>query len=158
MDFRRRHHTAFLGNRLVTGQPSLTTTNTLTMRKQKASDRRTRRMQRGEDVAVDVSSRTITSSPMAAASWQHKKLAPTRPRQQSRAGRGRARKRSNLYNTLSSYHGHFLSLLTAEYRAEVGWLKARIPSRFGAESLSRCEPMTFNAGQTILTLLVARPN
>jgi regulator of nonsense transcripts 1 len=116
---------AFLGNRLVTGQPFPTTTNTLTMRKQKASDRRTRRMQKGEDVAVDVSSRTITSSPMAAASWQHKKLAPTQ-RQQSRAGRGRARKRSNLYNTLSSYHSHFLSLLTAEYRAEEEEVLGRI--------------------------------
>lgn len=109
----------FLGNHVVAEHCSLTD-NTLTMRKQKASDRRTRRMQRGEDVVTDISSKTMTTSPMATSSWQHKKISPTRPRQQNRGGRGRARKRSNLYNTLSSYHGNFLSLLTTEYRAEVG--------------------------------------
>ena len=123
----------------------LTSTATLTMRKQKASDRRTRRMQRGEDVAVDaVSSNTITNSPMALAGWQHKTLTSTAAPRQSRGGRGRSRKRSNLYNTLSSYHGNFLSLLTDEYRAEVRCSSLpmdldtkRYQSRFGAPNLSR---------------------
>ena len=94
----------------------------LTMRKQKASDRRTRRMQRGEDTVVDAqpiqSAMQLISSPMESAGWQHKKLHSKSP-QRHTAGRGRSRKRSNLYNSLSSYHGHFLSLLTSEYRAEV---------------------------------------
>ena len=108
----------FLGNR-ITPTEHHSSTATLTMRKQKASDRRTRRMQRGENVAVDISSKTLTSSPMASAGWQHKKISNTVTPTRQQHGRGRARKRSNLYNTLSSYHGNFLSLLTAEYRAEV---------------------------------------
>lgn len=96
----------------------------LTMRKQKASDRRTRRLQRG-----DVSSRideslspllTQQSSPLANAAWTHKQL----PVEQnaiaapSSRGRGRSRKRLQYYNTVSSYHNDFLTLLTEEYRAE----------------------------------------
>lgn len=101
---------------ITTEHPS--SSNTLTMRKQKASDRRTRRMQRGEEVD-GLSSRTMTKSPMALAGWQHKKISTPSPERPRRHGRGRSRKRSNLYNTLSSYHGNFLNLLTAEYRAEV---------------------------------------
>jgi hypothetical protein len=102
---------------IVTERQSTMTATMLTMRKQKASDRRTRRMQRGEDAVIETP--TITSSPMALAAWQHKTLTKNTASATQTGGRGRSRKRSNLYNTLSSYHTNFLSLLTAEYRAEV---------------------------------------
>lgn len=109
----------FHGNIMAERQSTMAATM-LTMRKQKASDRRTRRMQRGDDAVVEP--QTLTSSPMALARWQHKTLtkntATIRASPQT-GGRGRSRKRSNLYNTLSSYHGTFLSLLTAEYHSEV---------------------------------------
>lgn len=109
----------FHGNIMVERRSS-TAATMLTMRKQKASDRRTRRMQRGND-AVD-EPQTLITSPMALASWQHKtltKITATASPSPQTGGRGRSRRRSNLYNTLSSYHGTFLSLLTAEYHAEV---------------------------------------
>lgn len=103
----------------------------LTMRKQKASDRRTRRMQRGQvdgsnDTFQPLVERipsfppvpTMSNSPMASATWKHKSVA--RPvRKEKGVGRGRARKRSALYNSLASYQNKFLDLLTAEYQAEV---------------------------------------
>lgn len=115
----------------------------MTMRKQKASDRRTRRMQRGgEDLALqeiqDNIIKTITRSPMDVAEWNLKKqgrtLVPTststttseqQQQQQHKAtphGRGRSRKRLTLYNSLASYHTKFLRLLTVEYQAEVSQL------------------------------------
>lgn len=109
----------FHGNIMAERQSTMAATM-LTMRKQKASDRRTRRMQRGDDAVVEP--QTLTSSPMALARWQHKTLTKntaTIGASPQTGGRGRSRKRSNLYNTLSSYHGTFLSLLTAEYYAEV---------------------------------------
>ena len=105
----------------------------LYMRKQKASDRRTRRAQRGE-VAVaiqDVSSpslslsSTLTQSPMErVGQWKLKEVSttstsPPPATRRRQGGRGRSRKRSTLYNSISFYHDKFLDLLTAEYRAEV---------------------------------------
>ena len=101
----------------------------MTMRKQKASDRRTRRMQRGggEELALqetiqDNIIKTITSSPMDLAEWKYKKIRnsfPTPAAEQHKAhGRGRSRKRQTLYNSLASYHTKFLRLLTVEYQAE----------------------------------------
>ena len=102
---------------------------TLTMRKQKASDRRTRRLQRGlTETEQEVSMETVTTSPMQTAQWSLKKTTIATSKTTSPAaiesqlktgGRNRSRKRSTLYNSLSSYHSHFLQLLTAEYKAEV---------------------------------------
>ncbi len=99
--------------------------SSLSMRKQKASDRRTRRMQRGgEDIAQDLIlenlRNTITRNPMeVAGAWNIKQGGfPSQIREKT-GGRGRSRKRATLYNSLSSYHNKFFSLLTAEYRAEV---------------------------------------
>ena len=94
--------------------------STLEMRKQKASDRRTRRAQRGDMLTTDafVTPASITSSPMNGKSWNHKQtVQPLQPQQTG--GRGRSRKRSALYNSLSLYHNKFLRLLTEEYKQEV---------------------------------------
>jgi hypothetical protein len=97
----------------------------LTMRKQKASDRRTRRMQMGGDQIVqeqirDSLSQSITRSPMdSTGEWKFKKLI-IKPSQEKTGGRGRSRKRATLYNSLSSYHNNFFRLLTEEYQHEVG--------------------------------------
>ena len=96
----------------------------LTMRKQKASDRRTRRMQRGgDDIAQDMINeslqRTITTVPMT--QWNYKSRGNARQPliKEKTGGRGRSRKRSTLYHSLSSYHSKYFNLLTAEYKAEV---------------------------------------
>jgi hypothetical protein len=109
----------------------------MTMRKQKASDRRTRRMQRGsEELAQELirdnilrDSLTSNSSPLASrGAWNQKRgggMSIPPPQTMAAAmkdktgGRGRSRKRSILYTSLSSYHNKFLQLLTAEYLAEV---------------------------------------
>lgn len=89
------------------------------MRKQKASDKRTSRLQRGEEEVV-TNTETVTTSPMQTAQWEHKKtVTASFPLPVKTGGRNRSRKRSALYNSLSSYHTHFLQLLTAEYKAEV---------------------------------------
>ena len=98
------------------------TTSFLEMRKQKASDRRTRRLQRGDIAYAEELAKStvgaVTSSPMAGKAWRHKQThsmqAPV-----VTGGRGRSRKRSALYNSLSLYHNKFLSLLTEEYKQEV---------------------------------------
>lgn len=96
----------------------------LTMRKQKASDRRTRRMQMGGEQIVqelirDNLRQTITSSPMeTTGQWKYKKRI-VQPIREKTGGRGRSRKRATLYNSLSSYHNKFLRLLTDEYQHEV---------------------------------------
>jgi hypothetical protein len=99
--------------------------SSLSMRKQKASDRRTRRLQRGgEELAqgliLENLRNTITSSPMElAGAWSQKRGGfPSQAREKT-GGRGRSRKRATLYNSLSSYHNKFFTLLTAEYDAEV---------------------------------------
>lgn len=77
----------------------------------------------------------LTTSPMdKAGNWKSKKLSKSsttilnddlnrrsRSINNSRTavGRGRSKKRSTLYHLLSSYHDHFLQLLTMEYKAEV---------------------------------------
>jgi hypothetical protein len=119
---------------------------TLTMRKQKASDRRTRRLQRGDGEVLKQREfmGSVTSSPMQqAGSWSQKSLAATEPQaltdgnnKAAIGGRGRSRKRSTLYNTLASYHDKFFSLLTAEYRAEVSLVghRGRFMSHWHVES------------------------
>lgn len=142
----------FHGTSLVSSTPAPTavrrtaTASSITMRKQKASDKRTRKRQRGDFLvdeqavsaaAVVASATTLTSSPMSAAGpWQHKATtlplqlkqqdillessgaSGVRPKKKT-PGRGRSRKRSTLYNSLAFYHNKFLHLLTAEYQAEV---------------------------------------
>ncbi len=125
--------TQFCGKSLITSCPRqsssrISGTSVITMRKQKASNKRTRRLQReGKDGTDDISSlSSITSSPLATPiitnSWNYKAL-HSRSIQTSantnEKGRGRSRKRSLLYNSLSSYHSHFLKLITDEFLAEV---------------------------------------
>lgn len=104
--------------------------NVITMRKQKASNKRTRRLQRGGRDEFDMTAATgsdfMSSSlktPTATDSWDYKTLSPKNrnsfPSSSNEGGRGRSRKRSQLYNSLSSYHSHFLNLITAEFVAEV---------------------------------------
>jgi hypothetical protein len=115
----------------------------LFMRKQKASDRRTRRLQRGDEddtaqvlLTKSLTEKTITSSPMADAPWNFKSRGNQLQQiQQQPGGRGRSRKRSTLYNSLSSYHQKYLNLLTFEYQAEV--------REFVALSLFGCQIQRF---------------
>lgn len=95
----------------------------LFMRKQKASDKRTRRRQRGEitDDAIMAPS-SVTTSPMnAQGGWKQKTATRSAlvSSKQNTAGRGRSRKRSMLYTSLSFYQNKFMHLLQAEYKAEV---------------------------------------
>jgi hypothetical protein len=125
-----RLHTDYSSSKKFQYSSSKTTNAVITMRKQKASDRRTRRMQRGgEELVQDMirekltqSEITITSSPMdKKGKWKQRKLgtiAASDIREKTK-GRGRSRKRSILYNSLSCYHNKFLTLLTKEYLAEV---------------------------------------
>jgi len=113
---------SFHGATLRTYSPVISSA-TLTMRKQKASDRRTRRLQRGgEELIQEVMQQNlrVTQSPMdQTGQWRNKKK-PVRISEKT-GGRGRARKRATLYNSLSGYHNRFLQLLTKEYRAEVSY-------------------------------------
>jgi hypothetical protein len=140
-----RQPTVFMGSAVV--ERSFHTNNndayyshgSITMRKQKASDRRTRRRQRGE-IALDdapvlavtttTTLTTTTTNPMQNAAWKHKsgvmqsvQVAPTTAARRATpvtgGGRGRSRKRTTLYQTLQHYHSAFLHPLTAEYQAEV---------------------------------------
>ena len=112
-------------------------------RKQKASDRRTRRMQRGGNpttldmeraaatgfpIKDDVNKKTMTISPMQqAGQWGQKRINNNKhyfptvgSSSSSGGGRGRSRKRSQLYSSLATYQDKFLRLLMDEYRIEVG--------------------------------------
>jgi hypothetical protein len=97
----------------------------LSMRKQKASDRRTRRLQRGSDeiaqeMILENLKNTMTSSPMESVGvWNQKGGSISAQIKEKTGGRGRSRKRATLYNSLSTYHNKFFTLLTDEYRAEV---------------------------------------
>ena len=97
----------------------------LSMRKQKASDRRTRRLQRGSDeiaqeMILENLKNTMTSSPMESVGvWNQKGGSIAAQIKEKTGGRGRSRKRATLYNSLSTYHNKFFTLLTDEYRAEV---------------------------------------
>lgn len=97
----------------------------LTMRKQKASDKRTTRRQRNQVLESSSSSSTITVNipvtPLESGSWKQKTLSNVTNlgRENAIKGRGRSRKRETLYSNLSSYNNHFLELLTAEFLTEV---------------------------------------
>jgi hypothetical protein len=97
-------------------------------------------MQRGnpEEIAQDLirdnllrEGNVLTSSPMAKVGGWKQKSAPSKPvvnaSLEKTGGRGRSRKRSMLYNSLSAYHNKFLHLLTAEYKAEVSVWKTLMP-------------------------------
>ena len=101
----------------------------LTMRKQKASDKRTRRRQRGLDLEeTPTRIATITASPMQQGSWGKKNKRTLISASSTRnievrpttGGRQRSRKRSTLYNALSLYYNTFADQLLYEYKAEVG--------------------------------------
>ena len=138
----------FHGSQINNVNPTYTTSsqytprrisNGLVMRKQKASNKRTARRQRGniDEVtttftppSLSTSSSTtqiLNSSPMTKSQWKHKKIemrAAGIDTNNSAAanlggGRGRARKRLRLYNSLASYHSTFLDLISQEYQMEV---------------------------------------
>lgn len=133
-----RQSTSFLGNALVESSSyndDLRTTPStfLVMRKQKASDRRTRRRQRGE-IALEeapvtaVATSLITANhPMQGAVWKAKSgvsgvraaALQQQPPSTTSGGRGRSRKRTTFYQMLQHYHASFLNPLTSEYQAEV---------------------------------------
>ncbi|GKY92395.1 hypothetical protein MPSEU_000210400 [Mayamaea pseudoterrestris] len=108
----------------------------LFMRKQKASDKRTRRKQRGiltnDEIIGPI---TVTESPMEVTGpWRGKTIQPKHFRGVAPSikavtkigGRGRSRKRSTLYSSLSFYHNYFLKLLTLEYQVEEEEVLSRI--------------------------------
>ena len=133
----------FHGERLqLSNHDSRPSSSFIEMRKQKASDRRTRRMQRGgeeltqERIRENLSRRevTITSSPMTKkGEWKLRRQSNLMDAQIKSGVRGRSRKRSLLYNSLSLYHNKFLSFLTTEYKAEV--------SQIGREKNRPCESL-----------------
>ena len=102
----------------------------LTMRKQKASDKRTRRMQRNQKAVLEPGSESLPLhrsanyplTPLETSAWNHKSipLGSMQVPPAATGGRGRSRKRSTVYSNLASYHTQFLELLTAEFLAEVG--------------------------------------
>ena len=109
----------FCGRQVIHSSSSSCQISKLTMRKQKASDKRTRRAQRGQTLEAPlVSSSDLRSSPVGKA-WKYKSLDMPSPANVGYGGRGRSRKRSQVYNNLSSYHSHFLDLITEEFLAEV---------------------------------------
>lgn len=120
--FHGKHLASHLPPKLQQQHASTTGAASLTMRKQKASDRRTRRMQMGGDQIVqelirDNLRQTVTSSPMQqTGEWKQKKRQVKY--KENTGGRGRSRKRQTLYNGLSSYHNKFLKMLTDEYNHE----------------------------------------
>ena len=60
----------------------------------------------------------LRSSPVGKA-WKYKAVDMLPANNVGYSGRGRSRKRSQVYNNLSSYHSHFLDLITQEFVAEV---------------------------------------
>lgn len=137
---------SFLGSHIRSLQSYTTQRGTpssvITMRKQKASDKRTARMQRGQIDTTESSftppslstatttTQILSSSPMSNSKWKDKKIellaasgqnmnSVTAGVAASGGGRGRARKRLKLYNSLASYHSTFLELISAEYQMEV---------------------------------------
>ena len=97
----------------------------LIMRKQKASDKHTARMQRGQTLEQPtVSAQILSSGSFTKNAWKHKKIelraiGVNTNKQSVTGGRGRARKRMKLYNSLEGYHSRFLGLISEEYRMEV---------------------------------------
>lgn len=124
----RLHSSQFLGNNVNSfSQEGERSRNRMiiTMRKQKASNKRTTRLQRGNDDNSQVSTMDSLSSlatPTSTSSWNYKSVSPALLKNASNMndkGRGRSRKRSQYYSSLSAYHTHFLNLITAEFLAEV---------------------------------------
>ncbi len=125
----RLHSSQFLGNNVNSfSKENEKSSNRMiiTMRKQKASNKRTTRLQRGDDDNSQVSTMDFLSSlvtPTSTSSWNYKSVSsPALLKNVSNLnekGRGRSRKRSQYYNSLSAYHTHFLDLITAEFLAEV---------------------------------------
>jgi hypothetical protein len=126
-------HSFFGSNILPVTKDRVRQRMTIVMRKQKASDKRTSRLQKGIEgeylssfFAISTKGSTpsphntgvVTSSPMATAMWDYKTIDPIRINKEN-AGRGRARKRTQFYSSLAAYHTEFLNLLTEEYKAEV---------------------------------------
>ena len=122
-----QQRTIFFGSALIErpNRDDIVSPARITMRKQKAGDRRTRRRQRGEtasELAPVVA--TVTTNPMMGAVWKSKSMIAGSPRTNvatpaTTGGRGRSRKRTTLYQTLQHYHSSFLTPLSAEYEAEV---------------------------------------
>jgi len=113
----------FIGNQVLQHYPQ--NGSSLTMRKQKASDKRTSRMQKNLDIesattSLEIGSATSTLSPLKIRDLQEKYVFTKNQFESSTSrGRGRSRKRSAVYNNLASYRNHFLELLTQEFTAEV---------------------------------------
>lgn len=110
----------------------------ITMRKQKASDKRTSRMQKNHDTESftdTIALRTGTSplTPMSTGQWKHKTVVVMNQLESTGrlGGRGRSRKRSAVYSNLASYHGQFLELLTKEFLAEESVVRDRIDAAAG---------------------------
>lgn len=153
---------SFHGARVVQPTPMTLSNNprrptsgisSLVMRKQKASDKRTARLQRGQidntessftpQALSSASSSTTTtqilsSTPMSKTKWKHKKI-ELRSRGvkvdnsngMQPGGRGRARKRLKLYNSLASYHATFSNLISEEYQLEEAEVIHRLESSIG---------------------------
>jgi len=117
------------------------------MRKQKASDKRTARLQRGEldtdvfsastssflkNTSTSTATKILSSSPITKSQWKKKKIelraGGNAANVNSGGGRGRARKRMKLYNSLASYHSTFLELISEEYQMEEQEVITRLES------------------------------
>lgn len=115
--------TSFLGGKV--SHRIVIDNGSLSMRKQKASDKRTRRMQRNQGVETITETLpmpgTSPLTPMAKGEWRQKTISIKNQFQANArtGGRGRSRKRSIVYSNLASYHNQFLELLTQEFLAEV---------------------------------------
>lgn len=120
----------FIGNQVLQHYPQ--NGSSLTMRKQKASDKRTSRMQKNLDIesattSLEIGSATSTLSPLKIRDLQEKYVFTKNQFESSISrGRGRSRKRSAVYNNLASYRNHFLELLTQEFTAEETLVRDRI--------------------------------
>ena len=126
-------------------RPSPTGASSLVMRKQKASDKRTARLQRGQldkdsftPPPLSISSSTtqiLSSTPMSKTQWKHKKV-ELRSRGEivensMSGGRNRAKKRLKLYSSLASYHSTFSNLISEEYQVEETEVIQRLEASIG---------------------------
>lgn len=105
-------------------RPRHLSANQLVMRKQKASDKHTARMQRGQTTLEPISTtQVLSSASFTKNQWKHKKIElranGVDTNKNKIGGRGRARKRLRLYNSLEGYHSKFLGWISEEYRMEV---------------------------------------
>jgi len=142
---------SFHGSRIIhpmtqSRRPLTSGASSLVMRKQKASDKRTARLQRGQldndsftPPPLSISSSTtqiLSSTPMSKTQWKHKKI-ELRSRGEKvdnsmmSGGRGRARKRLKLYNSLASYHSTFSNLISEEYQVEEAEVIQRLEASIG---------------------------